>query len=153
MLDALDPQLARDVQWQAPLEDRSRNPRDVITHVHGWHVMVLRWCREGDSGGFPEVPGGGRTWREIPAINDEIWGRFCDTSFDEARDLLRASHADTVRLIESHTEEQLFGKNVYPWTRTSTLGSYFASCTSSHYVWARKTLRAILRTLERVDPS
>lgn len=148
MLDGIDSTLAHDVGWQAPIEDRSRNPRDVVTHVHAWHLMVARWCREGDQGGFPRVPGDGRTWRELPAINDEIWERFRATSYDTARELLLASHHDVMSLIEEHTDEQLFDKDVYPWTRTSTLGSYFVSCTSSHYVWARKTLKAILRSTE-----
>lgn len=147
MLDGINPELARDIDWQAPIEDRSRNPRDVLTHVHAWHLMVARWCREGDQGGSPQVPGQGRTWRELPAINDEIWERFSATSYNASRELLLASHGDVMGLIEAHTDEQLFGKGVYPWTRTSTLGSYFVSCTSSHYVWARKTLKAIFRAV------
>lgn len=147
MLDGLDPALADDVAWQAPIEDRSRNPRDVVTHVHAWHLMVAGWCREGDRGGFPQVPGGGHTWREIPVINDEIWERFRETAYGDARELLRTSHQDVVALIEAHSDEQLFAKGVYAWTRTSTLGSYFVSCTSSHYVWARKTLRSILASV------
>ena len=147
MLDGIDPELARDIEWQASIEDRSRNPRDVVTHVHAWHLMVAQWCREGDQGGSPQVPGGGHTWREIPAINEEIWQRFSATSFDAARELLLTSHHDVTGLIEAHTNEQLFGSGAYPWTRTSTLGSYFVSGTSSHYVWARKTLRAILRSV------
>lgn len=146
MLAGIDPELASDIEWQARVEDRSRNPRDVITHVHAWHLMVARWCREGDRGGTPQVPGGGHTWREIPAINDEIWEQFSATSYDAASELLRASHHDVMALIEAHTNEQLFGHGVYAWTRTSTLGSYFVSCTSSHYVWACKTLRTILRS-------
>jgi len=145
MLEGIDPALACDVGWQACIEDRTRNPRDVVTHVHAWHLMVARWCREGDRGGAPQVPGGGHTWREIPAINDEIWEQFSATSYDAASELLAASHHDVMGLIEAHTNEQLFGHGVCPWTRRSTLGSYFVSCTSSHYVWARKVLRTILR--------
>lgn len=144
MLDGIDPDLSHDVGWQAPIDDRSRNPRDVVRHVHAWQLMVLDWCREGDRGGSPQVPGGGHTWREIPAINDEIWQRFSRTSYDTARDLLSRSHHDVMALIAAHTDEQLFTKGAYPWTRTSTLGSYFVSATSSHYRWARKTLKAIL---------
>lgn len=147
MLDGIDPALAADVDWQAPIADRSRNPRDVVTHVHAWHLMVLEWCRTGDAGGTPEVPGGGHTWREIPAVNDEIWERFRSTSYDAARTLLVASHNEVMGLAQEHTDEQLFDRGIYPWTRSSTLGSYFVSCTSSHYVWARKTLRAILKTV------
>jgi hypothetical protein len=82
MLDVVEPGLADDVEWQAPIEDRSRNPRDVLTHVHAWHLMVADWCRKGDVGDTPEVPGGGHTWREIPAINDVIWERFRGTSYE-----------------------------------------------------------------------
>jgi hypothetical protein len=146
MLGVVDPGLADDIEWQAPIEDRSRNPRDVVTHVHAWHLMVADWCRKGDVGDTPEVPGGGYTWREIPAVNDVIWERFRSTSYDAARQLLATSHHDVMGLIEEHTNEQLFGRGVYAWTRSSTLGSYFVSCTSSHYVWARKTLRAILKS-------
>lgn len=144
-LDGIDPALRGDVDWQAPIEDRSRNPRDVVTHVHAWHLMVLDWCRTGDAGGMPEVPAPGRTWREIPAVNDEIWERFRATPYDAALALLLDSHREVTALIEDHSDEQLFTRGAYPWTRTSTLGSYFVSCTSSHYVWARKTLRAILK--------
>lgn len=147
VLDGIDPRVSNDVEWQAAIEDRSRNPRDVVTHVHAWHLMVARWCREGDEGGSPEVPGGGHTWREIPAINDEIWHRFTDTPYQVARDLLDASHREVMGLIEAHSDAQLFGTGAYAWTRTSTLGAYFVSCTSSHYIWGRKTLRAILKSV------
>lgn len=145
MLDGIDPVLSHDISLQAPIEDRSRNPRDVITHVHAWHEMVAQWCREGDEGGSPQVPGGGHTWREIPAINDEIWERFKTTSYDDALDLFITSHNEAMSLIAAHTNEELYGKGAYAWTRTTTLGANFVSCTSSHYVWARKTLRAILK--------
>ncbi len=146
MLAEIDRRVSGDIGWQAAIVDRSRNPRDVVTHVHAWHLMVAAWCREGDEGGSPEVPGGGHTWREIPAINDEIWQRFADTSYEVARELLDMSHHEVMGLIAAHSDAQLFSKGAYPWTRTSTLGAYFVSCTSSHYIWARKTLRAILKS-------
>lgn len=137
--------LRAEIAWQAPIEDQSRNPRDVVTHLHAWHLMTLGWCRTGDVGGSPQVPAPGRTWRETPAVNAEIWERYAATSYPEAVVLLQASHREILELIADHTDEQLFGKDVYPWTGSTTLGAYFVSATSSHYLWGLKTLKAIRR--------
>jgi len=134
-----------DIAWQAPIEDQSRNPRDVVAHLHAWHLMTMGWCRSGEAGGTPQVPGPGRTWRDTPAINAEIWERFAATPYAVAADLLDASQKEIVELIAIHTQEQLFDRNVYPWTRSTTLGAYFVSATSSHYRWGVKTLAAIRR--------
>jgi hypothetical protein len=138
--------LREDIAWQSPIEDQSRNPRDVVAHLHAWHLMTMDWCRTGETGGAPQVPGPGRTWRDTPAINAEIWARFAATPYAGALRLLEASHGEIVGLIAQHTQEQLFGKGVYAWTKSTTLGAYFVSATSSHYDWGIKTLRAIRRS-------
>lgn len=107
--------------------------------------MAIDWCRIGDAGGRPQVPGPGRTWRHLPAINAEIWANYATMPYAEALELLDSSPAKTNSLITSHTQEQLFDKGVYPWTGSTKLGAYFASSTSSHYVWGIKTLKAIRR--------
>ena len=50
-----------------------------------------------------------------------------------------------VALIGKFTNEELFIKAYFPWTGTTSLGSYFVSATSSHYEWAIKKLRAFTR--------
>ena len=55
-------------------------------------------------------------------------------------------------LAETFTNEQLFAKGIYTWVGGSTLGSYFVSCTSSHYDWAIKKLKAHIKTV-RLDAS
>lgn len=134
-----------DVSWAAPVDDQSRNPRDVVTHLHAWHLMSSDWCRVGDGGGFPLVPAPGRTWRETPVINAEIWARYAATPYREATLLLAGSHSAMLDLIAAHTDEQLFSRGAYSWTRSTTLGAYFISATSSHYLWGVKTLKAIRR--------
>jgi len=144
-LSDFPPGLREDIAWQAPIEDQSRNPRDVVAHLHAWHLMAMDWCRTGDAGGTPQVPGPGRTWRDTPAINAEIWERFAATPYSDAVDLLDGSHSEIVELIAEHTQEQLFDRGTYAWTKSTTLGAYFVSATSSHYLWAIKTLKAIRR--------
>lgn len=136
---------SEDIAWQAPIGDQSRNPRDVVAHLHAWHLMTTAWCRSGDVGETPQVPGPGRTWRDTPAINAEIWDRFAATPYSVAVDLLDSSHREIVGLITEHTQEQLFDRGVYPWTKSSVLGAYFVSATSSHYRWGVKTQKAIRR--------
>lgn len=146
-LSRFDAGFLTDIAFQADIADQSRNPRDVICHIHAWQLMACEWCRIGDDGGVPHVPGPGLTWRHTPTLNAAIWQRYAATGYDDAVGLLVQSHADTVELIAAHTNEQLFNKGVYPWTKTTTLGAYFVSSTSSHYVWGIKTIKLIATSL------
>lgn len=87
------------------------------------------------------MPGEGYTWRTLPELNQKIWGQYQNTSLEDSKGLLQQSHQKIVELIEGHTNEELFEKKVYPWTKTTTLGAYFVSSTASHYDWALKKLK------------
>ena len=128
-------------------EDRDKNLRDVLIHLYEWHQMVKRWHREGTlEGGLPAVPGEGYTWLTLPALNAEIWKMYQHVPLDDAKQMLRDSHSMVVALIEPHTNEELFAKGVYKWTKSSTLGAYFVSGTSSHYDWAMKKLKKHIKS-------
>jgi len=121
---------------------RDRNLQDVLVHLHEWHRMVQRWHEEGTvRGGMPAVPGDGYTWMTLPDLNMEIWKRYQDTSLQSAKEMLRVSHGEVLAIVESHTDEELFSKGFYKWTKTTTLGAYLISCTSSHYDWAAKKIK------------
>jgi len=123
-------------------EDRDKNIRDVLIHLYEWHRMMAAWHRIGTlEGGRPEVPGRGYTWRTLPDLNREIWRKYQNVSLGEAKTKLKASHKKILALIESRTDEELFSKGVYQWTRGSTLGSYFVSSTASHYDWAMRAIK------------
>lgn len=128
-------------------EDRDRNVRDVLWHLHVWHEMVIRWHREGTlEGGLPAVPGVGYTWKTLPALNQVIWEEAQSVDLSEARAAVEGSHVSVLVLISAHTDEELFTCGLYPWTKSTTLGAYFISATSSHYDWALKKLRKHKRT-------
>ena len=137
-----------DAEQAAPFcfEDRDRNLRDVLVHLHEWHQMMASWHELGTlQGGSPAVPGIGYTWRTLPALNLEIWKKHQAVDLAEAKRLLRESHAMILARIEQHTNEELFSTGVYKWTKTSTLGAYFVSNTASHYDWAMKKMRRQIR--------
>ena len=123
-------------------EDRDKNMRDVLGHLHEWHKMMEGWHQIGTvEGGAPAVPGEGYTWRTLPELNQGLWEKIQPMALVEAKQLLKESHIRILALVENHTNEELFAKGVYKWTKTSTLGAYFVSCTSSHYEWAMKKLK------------
>ena len=121
---------------------RDKNLRDVLIHLYEWHQMVMRWYNEGTvKGGMPAVPGEGYTWMTLPDLNMEIWKKYQDVPLAAAKSMLRKSHEEVLAIAALHTDEELFTKGLYKWTKTSNLGAYFISCTSSHYDWAMTKIK------------
>lgn len=129
------------VDAEFAFEDRDRCVRDVLGHLHEWHLMMLRWYAEGMAGGRPAIPAEGHTWRTLPALNAEIWRRCQGADLEATRAALEESHGRVLDLIAAHTDEELFTRQRYPWTGTTSLGAYLVSATSSHDDWAMKKIR------------
>jgi hypothetical protein len=128
-------------------EDRDRNVRDVVGHLHEWHLMMLGWYAEGMAGGRPAIPAPGHTWRTLPALNAEIWRRCQDVDLDATLGRFRQTHGELQALIESLDDAELWEKRRFAWTGSTSLGAFLVSCTSSHYVWALKKLRRHARSV------
>lgn len=130
-----------------PFEDRDRNIRDVLIHLHEWHNMMDCWYTDGMSGKKPLIPAPGYTFKTTPALNLAIWEAYQATSLSEAKELLNRSHQHMLALIHRYTNEELFTKKYYKWTGTTSLGSYFVSATSSHYDWAIKKIKKFKKSI------
>jgi len=119
----------------------NRNIRDVLMHLHHWHLMMLEWYTVGMKGDTPEMPAKGYTWKTTPELNRWIWEKYSNTSLEDAKSNFKSSYKKIRNLIEGHCDEELFEKKRYKWTGTTSLGSYLVSATSSHYDWAIKLIR------------
>lgn len=124
-----------------PKGTMNRNIRDVLAHLHHWHLMMLEWYDVGMSGEKPEMPAKGYTWKTTPDLNLKIWEKYLDTDLKEVRLLLNDSFNNLQEVINMHNNEELFTKKRYKWTGTTSLGSYLVSATSSHYDWAYKLIK------------
>ncbi|AEE47267.1 ClbS/DfsB family four-helix bundle protein [Cellulomonas fimi] len=123
---------------------RDKNLRDVLVHLHEWHLLLLEWVATNERGvARPFLPEP-YTWKTYGQMNEEIWARHQATPLPHARELLDSSHARVTEMIERFTDAELFEKQHFAWTGTTTLGSYCVSATSSHYDWAAKKLRVHL---------
>jgi len=127
------------------LNDRDRTIADVVCHLHEWHVMMEKWYAAGMAGAKPAIPAEGITWQKLPVLNRRIYEQYKGTELDDAIALLKQSHDRVMRLVRSHSDEELFTRKRYAWTGSTSLGAYLISATSSHYDWALKTLRPIAK--------
>lgn len=134
-----------DKNKEFPPGTMNRNFRDVLAHLHEWHSMMLDWYTTGMKGEKPEMPAKGYTWKTTPDLNRKIWESYKTTDLKTVRELLDKSFNNIQRIIEKHSNDELFEKKKYKWTGTTSLGSYLISCTSSHYDWALKLMTKALK--------
>lgn len=123
--------------------ERDKNFRDVLMHLYEWHAMLERWYREGMDGDTPSMPAAGYNWRNIHDLNFLIWQQYTDVTLSVAVKRVTLSHQRVLSIIDLHTDEEIFTKKYYKWTKTSNLYSYFAANTVSHYIWAIERCRNI----------
>ncbi len=119
----------------------NRNIRDIIGHLHHWHLLFFNWYEIGMEGKKPAIPKEGYTFADTPRLNREIWQECQHFSLKEITILFEQSHQKIMQIIEKHNDEELFTKKKYAWTGSTSLGAYLVSATSSHYDWALKLIR------------
>lgn len=122
--------------------ERDRNVRDVVAHLHAWHILLEKWYADGTVGGSPAIPAEGYTWRRLGALNEELRQQWQDTSLHEVLALLRASHESLQAMVALHTDDELADPAAYTWTRGAPLGEFAWECGGAHYEWARRRIEA-----------
>lgn len=125
--------------------ERDKNVRDVLVHLYEWHCLLLNWIKsntQGKPAAFLPEP---YNWKTYPKMNVEFWKKHQGTPYADAEKMLKKTHKEVMKLIETFSNEELFSKAVFNWTGTTTLGSYCVSATSSHYDWAIKDIKKALK--------
>ena len=130
-----------------PFEHRDQNVRDVVAHLHHWHLLLMQWYEVGMTGAKPEMPAKGYTWRTTPELNQAIHSQYQRSSLKRVREKLDTSHNALMQIADGHTNIELFTKRRYAWTGTTSLGSYLTSAMPSHYDWAMKILKRYAHSL------
>lgn len=121
-----------------------KNVRDVLAHMHHWHLLFLGWYEIGMQGQKPQMPAEGYTWRTVPALNEVIWKQYNNKELQKIQGLFETSHQEIMACIELHSNRELFEKKYYHWTGSTSLGAYITSATVSHYKWAHKKIKKTL---------
>lgn len=124
-----------------PKGTMNRNIKDVLAHLHHWHLMMLNWYEVGMKGQKPLMPAEGYTWKTVPELNYKIWKKYKSNNLAPVRKELKKSFLELQKVIKQHSDNELFEKKRYKWTGTTSLGAYLISATSSHYDWGYKLIK------------
>lgn len=128
---------------------RDKNLRDVLVHLYEWHQLLLTWVKanqNGDAKPFLPEP---YNWKTYGQMNIGFWEKHQATSYAKAKEILKQSHDNVMKLIDTFTSDELFAKDRFTWVGTSTLGSYCVSNTASHYDWAIKKIKQHIKTMHK----
>ncbi len=128
-------------------EDRDKNIRDVLVHLYEWHQLLTNWITSNHSGGKADFLPKPYNWKTYPQMNIDFWEKHQKTPFEKAVEILKKSHSNVMKLIDSFSDKELFTKKHFSWTGTTSLGSYCVSATSSHYDWAIKKIKKHKKSL------
>lgn len=140
LLEGLTPE-----QMDGPSAPEAWSIKDIIAHLYEWQQMVFRWYETSLKGELTSVPGEGFNWGQIPALNQEIYEKYLPLPLDETLTLFRESHQKIVVFIEEISDEDLTTPGLYPWMNKNTMLAYLNSATGSHYRWACKNIRKVLK--------
>lgn len=108
--ELVDSYSAEEQRAEFPPGTMNRNIRDVLAHLHHWHVMFHEWYDMGMAGQKPEMPARGYTWATTPELNTAIWNIYREHDLKDVRRMLGKSFNRIQQLINKHTNEELFTK-------------------------------------------
>lgn len=121
--------------------------KDILGHLDAWHEMFLTWEQAGAAGEKIAMPAPGYTWKDTPALNDEIYRRIKNDSYGDTVARLNDSYSRVRAVVDGYSDDDLSTKRRFGWTGSTSVLSYAVSATSSHYDWARKLIRKYKKTL------
>ena len=119
---------------------RDKNLRDVLMHLHEWHLLLLAWLQNRENGCNKPFLMEGYNWKTYGDMNLVFYNRCQTISEEEALEKFKDSHKRVMEALDTFSQEELFTNTFYPWVGGSCIGGYFISTTSSHYDWAMKKI-------------
>jgi hypothetical protein len=122
--------------------------KDVLAHLVEWEQMFLGWYAAGLRGETPPTPAEGYNWGQLPALNKMIYKKHRERSLEDVLQQFQASYRQTLELVESLPESDLFVRGLYSWMNQNTLAAYIHANGGAHYKWAREGIRKGLRARE-----
>ncbi len=141
LMQLIDSYSKEELSMEFPKGTLNRNVRDIITHLHQWHLFFLAWYKVGMKGEKPDMPAKGYTWQMLPALNNKVREDFKNVALEEALKDLKRSYKKVQKITMDHSNEELFEKKRYKWTGSTSLAAYLIANSSSHYTWAIKQIK------------
>jgi hypothetical protein len=112
--------------------------KDLLAHLTEWGNMFLHWYAEGLAGRTPPTPAEGFTWREMPALNKQIYEKYKDDEWGKVESEFETMHRKFFQLARDIPEGDYFVPGLYPWMGRSRLALFIHANGGGHYRWARQ---------------
>jgi len=138
-----------DKQMEMPGACEKWSVKDILSHLTDWEQRCLSWYQAGLRGEVPKTPDEKYNWRQLPALNQEIYEKYKDRSLDEVRQAFEVSFEEMMTALDQMSEEELFSPGYYAWTGSGLLRDFMNANTASHYRWATRLVRKFARGLEK----
>jgi hypothetical protein len=106
--------------------------KDLLWHLSAWQRLLIRWTQALQRGDIPDRPPPGEDWSDLDALNHSMYLENLDRALDETLDEFYASQRDTIELVESLSEDQLFDSSHFAWRQGDPLWHMVAANTWWH---------------------
>lgn len=120
--------------------------KDTIGHRLHWIAMLLKWHDDGQAGRDVHIPAKGYKWNQLKEYNAKIRVDQADMSWEEAKAGLTENHNKLIALIESLSDDTLYGKIMIGSDKWTT-GRFAEASGASHYRSAAKYIRQCLKKI------
>jgi hypothetical protein len=119
--------------------------KDILAHLAAWEALFCGWYQAGLRGETPELPAPGFTWREMDALNEQIYQQHCAQPLAEVQAWFSVSHQRLLEEVAEIPEEVLFSKPLYAWQGKYRLVTYVLANSAQHDHWAEGHIRNWLK--------
>ncbi|MEM9571047.1 MAG: ClbS/DfsB family four-helix bundle protein [Pseudomonadota bacterium] len=128
-------------------DDDETSIKDVIAHRAHWVGLYLGWYRDGQANQEVFFPAPGYKWNQLKEYNRKLREQQSKLTWREAIALLDSENKKLLDLIESMSDEELYGAPMKGANNKWTAGRWAEASGSSHYRSATKYVRKRMKVL------
>ena len=116
--------------------------KDLLAYLTGWNELVIKWLEKDRAGEKIDFPDTDFKWNELGKLAQKFYSDYDDLNYDALVLRLQEAKEKIILLIESRTNEALYGEL---WYTKWTMGRMVQFNTSSPYDNARRRLQTWLK--------
>jgi len=128
-------------------DDEDTSIKDVVAHRAHWIDLFLGWYFDGLAGKPVFFPAEGYKWHELKRYNANLRAQQSELGWDEALESLQESYGKLTRLIESCSNEELYGSPMKGANNNWKPGRWAEAAGPSHFRSAAKYIRSRLKSV------
>ncbi len=119
----------------------ARSIVDHLAHLYVWHRLLLSWFKTD----APDLPAKGYKWSQTREMNQAFFEEFKNEQASSVIRKLKLSHGRALKLTKTLSQKAILEPGNFPWTGKLPAASYIAPNMASHYRWAQKKIKKMLK--------